>query len=131
LDFSVDAMNQFIELNPLNPTDHSHFANFSKKRILLPNIIPKRYPLGKIARRGPAIPQNKIFCSQFSRPRSNSKKSLHLSEHPLTLFVFLLNILSINFRRMGNSSCSSYKPGDCILDKIYFLPSSCKCNRDS
>gem|GEM_PF-3477977 len=56
MDFSVDAMNQFIELNPLNPSDHSHFANFSKKRILLPNLIPKRYPLGKIARRGHAIP---------------------------------------------------------------------------
>lgn len=37
-------MNQLIELNPLNPSDHSHLAKFlKKKRVVLPNIIPKRY----------------------------------------------------------------------------------------
>jgi hypothetical protein len=59
--FSVDAMNQLIELNPLNPSDHSHFANLLKKCVVLPNIIPKRYPVGKIVRRGSAILRIRIF----------------------------------------------------------------------
>lgn len=54
-------MNQLIELNPLNPSDHFHLADLLKKRVVLPNIIPKRYPVSKIVRRGSAILRIRIF----------------------------------------------------------------------
>ena len=77
--------------------------------------------------RNPKSFQVRIKLPDFSI----TKISLHPSVHPLVLFLFPLNILNTGFQRKGNSSCSSYKLADCILDKICFQPQNCKCNINS